>query len=111
MLRLVKQSKKHIFGTKKCQKCKKICQNLSICGIGDVISGIQGAILEKRTSPLSQAPSNEGSWVVMKWTPLGLKNDKNGMFCQKKIFLLDANQKSESAVGVGGGGQCPRGPT
>ena len=42
--------------------------------------------------------------VVTKWTPIGPKIDKYGIFCQKNRFLPDANQKSESAVGVGGGG-------
>ena len=45
--------------------------------------------------------------VAMKWTPVGPKTDKYGIFYEKNQFLHDANQKSESAMGGGGGVQCP----
>ena len=44
------------------QKNVKICQILSIWGAGDGIAGIQRAIGEGRTSPLSQAPQIRGGW-------------------------------------------------
>ena len=48
--------------------------------------------------------------VAIKWTPVGPKTDKYGIFYEKNRFLPDANQKSESAVGGGGGGgTVPRG--
>ena len=39
--------------------------------------------------------------AVMEMGPLGLKYDKNGIFCQKNLFLPDSSQKAESAAGGG----------
>ena len=65
------------FPHQKMSKSVKFCQT---GGAGDGISGIQGAIGQKRTSPLSQARKNQGCWgCVMSF----LAN-----FPKKSIFWL-----------------------